>query len=63
MVEVEIEIVEGSKEVKVCLKCVEMFVKGGFDVVLVEFMEFKKLNVLDKIKVDWRGVKDVDVEF
>jgi hypothetical protein len=62
MVEVETEIVEGSKEAKAHSKRVEMLAKGGLDAVLAELMEPKKLNVLDKTKADWRGVKDVDVE-
>ena len=62
MVEVETEIVEGSKEAKAHSKRIEMLAKGGLDAVLAELMEPKKLNVLDKTKADWRGVKDVDVE-
>jgi predicted Fe-Mo cluster-binding NifX family protein len=62
MVEVETEYVEGSKEAKAQEKRAEILARGGLDAVLAELMGPKKLNVLDKTKADWRGVKEVDAD-
>lgn len=62
MIDVEQEYVEGSKEAKAHDKRAEALARGGIDAVLAELMGPKKLNVLDKTKADWRGVKDVDAE-
>ena len=62
MVEVETEYVEGSKEAKAHDKRNEMLARGGLDAVLAELMGPKELNVLDKTKADWRGVKETDAD-
>ena len=53
---------EGSKEAKQAAKRDAAAKSGGLDGVLLQMEKTRKLNVLDKSKMDWRDVKEGDAE-
>ena len=53
---------EGSKEAKAAVKREANQQRGGLDSVLQQLEKTKKLNVLDKSKMDWKEVKDGDAD-
>ena len=52
--------VEGTKEAKQAAKRDAAAKSGGLDNVLLQLEKTKKLNVLDKSKMDWKDVKEGD---
>ena len=53
---------EGSREAKAAAKKQAAEAHGGLDSVLLQMEKAKKLNVLDKSKMDWKEVKEGDAE-
>lgn len=53
---------EGSREAKNAMRRDAAAKGGGLDSVLLQMEKTKKLNVLDKSKMDWKEVKDGDAE-
>ena len=53
---------EGSKEAKQAAKRDAAAKSGGLDGVLLQMEKTRKLNVLDKSKMDWKDVKEGDAE-
>ena len=53
---------EGSKEAKQAAKRDAAAKSGGLDGVLLQMVKTRKLNVLDKSKMDWKDVKEGDAE-
>ena len=53
---------EGSKEAKQAAKRTAAAKSGGLDGVLLQMEKTRKLNVLDKSKMDWKDVKEGDAE-
>lgn len=53
---------EGSREAKQAAKRDAAAKGGGLDSVLLQMEKAKKLNVLDKSKMDWKEVKEGDAE-
>ena len=53
---------EGSREAKQAAKRDAAAKGGGLDSVLLQMEKARKLNVLDKSKMDWKEVKEGDAE-
>ena len=53
---------EGSKEAKQAAKRDAAAKSGGLDGILLQMEKTRKLNVLDKSKMDWKDVKEGDAE-
>lgn len=51
-----------AKEAKQAAKRDAASAHGGLDSVLLQMEKTRKLNVLDKSKMDWKEVKDADAE-
>lgn len=54
--------VEGSREAKQAARRDAASAHGGLDSVLLQMEKTRKLNVLDKSKMDWKDVKEGDAD-